>query len=270
MVHVADVARAAQSQPTRRLADKVAVITGAGSGMGLAMARRFAAEGARVVAGDWNVGRLDAAIADITRSGGIIVGQSGNIADRETAEALVDLAVSAHGRVDIVVNNAGVMDYMQGVGQVSEDVWRRVLAINLDGPMFAMRRAVPLMVRQGNGSIVNIASTAGIAGGAAGAAYTASKHALVGLTRNTAWIYAGTGVRCNAICPGGTRTNIGESMPQDRLDAAGAARAGLYGSLIPAFLEAEDIAALALFLASDESRNINGAVIPADAGWTAA
>jgi NAD(P)-dependent dehydrogenase (short-subunit alcohol dehydrogenase family) len=257
--------------PTKpRLQGKVAVITGAASGMGLSIATRFAAEGALIIAGDWNVARLDQAVADIRQGGGTILGAQGNIADQATAEALIDLAISTHGRIDVVVNNAGVMDYMQGVGELSQDVWRRVIGINLEGPMFTMRRAVPAMVKQGGGSIVNIASTAGIQGGAAGAAYTASKHALVGLTRNTAWMYAKQGIRCNAICPGGTRTNIAESMPQDRLDPAGAARAGAYAALMPGVLEPEDIAALALFLASDESRYINGTIIPADAGWTAA
>ncbi len=253
-----------------RLQDKVAVITGAGSGIGLATASRFAAEGARVVAGDWNAARLDEAVERIRSAGGTIVGAQGNIAEQAAAEALVDLALSTHGRVDVLVNNAGVMDYMQGVGEVSDDVWRRVLGINLDGPMFTMRRAIPSMLERGGGSIVNVASTAGIEGGAAGAAYTASKHGLVGLTRNTAWIYAQRGIRCNAICPGGTKTNIAETMPQDRVDPAGAARAGAYAGLIPAMLEPEDIANLALFLASDESRHVNGAIIPADAGWTAA
>jgi len=125
----------------------------------------------------------------------------------------------------VLCNNAGVMDYMQGVGELSDDIWRRVLSINLDGPMFTCRRAVRYMLTHGGGSIINVGSTASLHGGAAGAAYTASKHALVGLTRSTAWMYAKKGIRCNAICPGGTATNIGETMPQDRLDAAGAARA---------------------------------------------
>jgi len=117
-----------------RLQDTVTVITGAGSGMGLAMATRFAAEGARVIAGDWNAARLDAAVEDIRRSGGTIVGTPGNIAEQAAAEALIDLAVDTHGRIDVLVNNAGVMDYMQGVGELSDDIWRRVLGINLDGP----------------------------------------------------------------------------------------------------------------------------------------
>ncbi|HEU5300191.1 MAG TPA: SDR family oxidoreductase [bacterium] len=253
-----------------RLQGKVAVITGAGSGIGLATAKRFAAEGGRLVAGDWHAARLDEAVRGITQSGGTIVGAQGNIADQSTAVGLVDLAVTTYGRVDILVNNAGVMDFMQGVGELSDDIWRRVLSINLDGPMFTMRRAVPLMVAQGGGAVVNIASTAGIRGGAAGAAYTASKHALVGLTRNTAWMYAQKGLRCNAICPGATITNIGETMTPERMDPAGAERARAYAALIPAALDPSDIASLALFLASDESRHVNGAVIPADAGWTAA
>ncbi len=253
-----------------RLKDKVAVITGAGSGMGLAMGRRFAAEGARLVVGDWNAVRLDAAVNEIAATGAAISGAQGDISDRGAAEALIDLAISTHGRIDVLVNNAGVMDYMQGVGELTDDIWRKVMAINLDGPMFTMRRAVPRMVEHGGGAIINIASVGGIEGGAAGAAYTAAKHALVGLTKNTAWIYAPKGIRANAIAPGGTKTNIGETMPRERIDPAGAARLGAYSALIPAMLDPEDIAALALFLASDEARYVNGAIIPADAGWTAA
>lgn len=252
-----------------QLQGKVAVITGAASGMGLAMATRFAAEGASVVAGDWNGERLNAAVAKIQESGGKIVGAQGNIADQATAESLIDLAISTYGRLDVLCNNAGVMDYMQGVGELSDDIWRRVLSINLDGPMFTSRKAIQYMLEHGGGSIVNIASTAAIHGGAAGAAYTASKHALVGLTRNTAWMYATKGIRCNAICPGATKTNIGETMPRERMDPAGSQRAQTFAALAPAYLDPEDIAAMALFLASDESRHINGAIIPADGGWAA-
>lgn len=252
-----------------QLQGKVAVITGAASGMGLAMATRFAAEGASVVAGDWNGDRLNAAVAKIQESGGKIVGFQGNIADQATAEGLIDLAITTYGRLDVLCNNAGVMDYMQGVGELSDDIWRRVLGINLDGPMFTSRKAVQYMLAHGGGSIVNTASTAAIHGGAAGAAYTASKHALVGLTRNTAWMYATRGIRCNAICPGATKTNIGETMPPERMDPAGSQRAQAFAALAPAYLDPEDIAAIALFLASDESRHINGAIIPADGGWAA-
>ena len=252
-----------------KLQGKVAVITGAASGMGLAMATRFAAEGASVVAGDWNAERLGAAVKQIQADGGTIVGAQGNIADQAAAEGLIEQALNTYGGLHILVNNAGVMDYMQGVGELADDVWRRVLGINLDGPMFTSRRAVQHMLAHGGGAIVNVASTAGLHGGAAGAAYTASKHALVGLTRSTAWMYAKRGIRCNAICPGATMTNIAESMPQERLDLTGAQRAAEFAGLVPAYLEPTDIAALALFLASDEARYINGAIIPADGGWDA-
>jgi NAD(P)-dependent dehydrogenase (short-subunit alcohol dehydrogenase family) len=252
-----------------RLEGKVAIITGAASGIGLAMATAFAAEGARLVITDWHAERLNEALALIKATGQPVVSVQGNIADQATAEGLIELALSAHGRLDVLCNNAGVMDYMQGVGELTDDIWRRVLSINLDGPMFATRKAVQYMLEHGGGSIVNTASTGGIHGGAAGVAYTASKHALVGLTRNTAWMYATRGIRCNAICPGATKTHIAESMPPDRLDPAGAARAQAFAALAPAYLEPSDIAALAVFLASDESRHINGAIIPADGGWAA-
>jgi NAD(P)-dependent dehydrogenase (short-subunit alcohol dehydrogenase family) len=253
-----------------RLQNKVAVITGAGSGMGRAMAILFAQEGAKIVAGDWHQKTLDEVVAMVSAAGGEIVGMQGNIALQADAESLVDRAHSHFGRIDILCNNAGVMDQFQGVGEVSDDIWRRVLGINLDGPMFASRRAVPLMVAQGSGSIINVASVASLSGAAAGAAYTTSKHALVGLTKNTAWFYGPKGVRCNAIAPGGVATNIAASMDMAHLDAYGTQRTGVYQAIMPGSLEAIDIANLALFLASDESRHINGAIIPADGGWLAA
>lgn len=251
------------------LEGKVVIVTGAASGMGLAMATRFAKEGASVVAGDFHQQRLEAAVAHIGGEGGKIVSCLGDISKQESAECLVETAIESFGKIDALVNNAGVMDHFDGVADLTNDLWRRVMGINLDGPMFTMRAAIPHMLRNGGGRIVNIASTAGLSGGAAGAAYTASKHALVGLTKSTAWLYGPQGIRCNAIAPGGTKTNIGESMNQALLNPIGAARTGQFAALIPLMLEASDIAALALFLIEDESHFVNGTIIPADGGWMA-
>lgn len=249
-----------------RLEGKVAIVTGAGSGMGKAIAQRFAAEGAALVIGDLHAERLDAVAAEM--GGASVVKLPGDIADPATTDALVQAALERFGHLDILCNNAGIMDYMQGVGELTDEVWQRVLGVNLYGPMYCMRRALPELIKQ-QGSIINVGSTASLHGGAAGAAYTMSKHALLGLSQNTAWMYAKSGVRCNLIAPGATATQISESMPQDRLDPVGAARAGEFATLVPAVLDASDIADLALFLASDESRRINGAVIAADGGWDA-
>ncbi|MDR3474023.1 MAG: SDR family oxidoreductase [Devosia sp.] len=250
-----------------RLQDKVAVVTGAGSGMGLEIARRFVAEGAKAVAADWHQATLDAAVAEI---GGSIVGILANVAEETQAVAMVDKAVSAFGRIDILVNNAGVMDLFQSVADVDNDMWRRCMSVNLDGPMFAMRRAVPLMLAQGSGSIVNVASVAGLGGASAGAAYTASKHALVGLTQSTAYQYAKQGLRCNAIAAGGVNTNIMASIDPSRIDGAALGRISPYHGANPGTLDPADIANVALFLASDEARHVNGIAMPVDMGWRAA
>ncbi len=253
-----------------RLEGKVAIITGAGSGMGFAMATLFAKEGAKIVAGEWNEKTLSQAVADVRAAGGEITGLKINVAIQAEAESLVDKAVSTYGRLDVLCNNAGVMDLMAGAAEVTDEIWQRVLSINVTGPMYLTRRAIPIMLRQGGGSIINTASVAGLGGGAAGVAYTVSKHGLVGLTKNTAWMYGPKGIRCNAFACGGVETNIMASVDQTKMDPEGSKRAGLYASMIPAILKPIDIAHLALFLASDESRNINGAIIPADAGWSAA
>jgi NAD(P)-dependent dehydrogenase (short-subunit alcohol dehydrogenase family) len=132
-----------------RLLNKVAVITGAGSGMGRAMALLFAQEGAKIVAGEWNATTLDAVVAEVCKAGGEITGVSVNVANKAEAEALIDAAVAKYGRLDVLCNNAGVMDLNQGVGEVSDEIWRRVLSINLGGPMYLTRRTVPIMIKQG-------------------------------------------------------------------------------------------------------------------------
>jgi len=250
-----------------RVKDKVAVVTGAGSGMGLAIARLLVEQGAKVVAADWHGEAVATAAAAI---GGSIVPMTVDVSDEAQCSGMVDRAVAEFGRIDILVNNAGVMDLFASVADVDNQTWRRVLAVNLDGPMYAMRRAVPLMLGQGGGAIVNIASVAGLGGGSAGAAYTASKHGLIGLTRSTAFQYAKSGLRCNVVASGGVSTNIMQSVDQARLDQAALGRLGAYHAVNPGMLEPIDIANLVLFLASDEARYINGVVLPADMGWTSA
>jgi NAD(P)-dependent dehydrogenase (short-subunit alcohol dehydrogenase family) len=253
-----------------KLDGKIAVITGGGSGTGRAMAILFAQEGAKVVIGDWNEQTLNETVQIIHLAGDEVTGVKGNIAIQEQAEILIDTAIDTYGRVDILVNNAGVMDTNQGVGEVTNEMWDRVMGINIHGPMYLSRRAIQNMRTYQSGVILNIASVAGISGAAAGSAYTTSKHALIGLTSNTAWRYAQEGIRCNAIAAGAVKTNITNSIDMTKMDPGGSQRAQAYYGLIPAQLEAIDIAQLALFLVSDESRLINGAIIPADGGWLAA
>src|SRR4051794_6610959 len=185
-----------------RLQDRVAIITGAGSGMGLAMTRRFVEEGARVVGGDI----ADDHLAVL----GTIPGVTPARVD-VTAQADIDRLVATAeglGRLDIVVNNAGIVDRFLPAGEVTDEVWERVLAVNLNGPLRLSRAALPAMLRAGKGVIVNIASVGGVAGARAGAAYVASKHGLIGLTLNIAATYGADGVRCVAIAPGGVNTGI--------------------------------------------------------------
>lgn len=249
------------------LTGKVAIVTGAASGIGLATAHLFLDEGASVIVSDWNEKRL--AEAATALAGKKAVTFRANVAEQADCEAMIQKAVDTFGKLDVLVNNAGVMDLNQPVGTVDNAVWKRVMAVNVDGPMFAMRAAMPHLMKS-NGNIVNIASVAGVGGGAAGAAYTTSKHAVVGLTLNTAFQYAKLGVRCNAIAVGGVTTNIMESVDATKMDPAGLARSSEYYPLMPAMMEPLDIARVVAFLASDNAGRVNGAILPADAGWRAA
>lgn len=249
-----------------RIKDKVVVITGAGSGVGLAITKRFLAEGARIIAVD-----LDArALADTVEPlGGAVVAITGNVAEEAVCVAMIDRAISEFGRIDVLVNNAGVMDRFASVADMDNATWRRCMAVNVDGAMFAMRKAVPLMLAQGSGSIINTASTAGVGGASAGAAYTAAKHALIGLTRSTAYQYARQGLRCNALALGGVETNIMAEASKN-FDQRAMERLGAYHLSSPGAMQPDDIASVALFLASDDSIKVNGAILPVDMGWRAA
>ncbi|MBG0816491.1 SDR family NAD(P)-dependent oxidoreductase [Planomonospora sp. ID82291] len=249
------------------LHDRVALVTGAGSGIGRAMAVAFAAAGARVVACDIDAAGAERTAADIADGGGSAVAAVADVADEASVAALAETALGAYGRVDVLCNNAGIMDTMALPADIPVELWERVLRVNLTGTFLVTHAVLPHMLRQGGGSIVNTASEAGIRGGAAGAAYTASKHGVVGLTRSVAWAYAKDGIRCNAILPGPTMTNIAANAV---FDAAGAARLGPVLALGERMAEPERMADAALFLASDAASFVNGAILPVDGGWSAA
>lgn len=249
------------------LTGKVIIVTGAGSGIGRATAQMLAGQGATVVVADIAEGPANETVQLVTDAGGSARAFVGDIGDEDTCNALVAEAVK-DGRLDGLVNNAGIMDYFAGVGDAATDLYRKVFRVNVDGPFFLSRAAMPHLI-EAKGAIVNIASEAGIRGAAAGAIYTMSKHAVVGLTRNTAYTYAKQGVRCNAVAPGGVNTNIGQSMPQDKINMAG------MGAITPVhqsalgMAEPEQLASLVTYLISDEAANVNGAIIPNDGGWSA-
>lgn len=251
-----------------KLDDKVAIVTGAASGMGKAIAELYAKEGAKVIVADLNFEGAETVVKEIKGNGGDSKAVKVNIAELKDVENMIDIAVNEYGTLDILVNNAGIMDSMEPAGDIDDEKWDLVFDINTKGVMRATRKALPIFLEKGKGVIVNTASSGGLNGAHAGATYTASKHAVVGFTKNTGFMYADKGIRCNAIAPGAVETNIGSTMKN--INEFGISRTRLAQGVIPRIGKPEEIAKVALFLASDESSFINGTVITADGGWTAA
>ncbi|SEN85904.1 NAD(P)-dependent dehydrogenase, short-chain alcohol dehydrogenase family [Mesobacillus persicus] len=250
-----------------RLQDKVAVVTGAASGMGKSIAVLYAKEGAKVVVSDINEEAANRTVEEIKSNGGEALAVMANVAKEEDIQNLIDTTVNTYGTLDILVNNAGIMDNFEPAGDIQDDQWERVFAINTTSVMRATRKALPIFLQKESGVIINIASAGGLEGARAGASYTASKHAVVGFTKNTGYMYAKNGIRCNAIAPGGVETNISASMTNVNQFGMGRIQPGM--AINPRIGKPEEIATIALFLASDDASFVNGTVITGDAGWTA-
>lgn len=250
-----------------RLEGKSVVVTGASSGMGKCIVERFAREGANVIAVARRKERLDALAAELADAPGKVIPYAGDISLQEVNEGAIELAVKEFGRLDVLVNNAGIMDDMGPIGDVTNEKIQQLYAVNVFGPMYAMRKAVQVFLAQGGGgNIINVASV-GALRSCAGAIYCGTKAALVAMTKNTAYMYQPQGIRCNAIAPGGFATEISNSMGMPNM--AGYGRVKNVLATAPAPGDPVEIANAALFLASDEAKYISGDVLVVDGGWIA-
>jgi NAD(P)-dependent dehydrogenase (short-subunit alcohol dehydrogenase family) len=244
-----------------RFTGQTVIVTGAGSGIGRATASRVAREGGRVIAVDVSQARLDEFAAE--HGGAEVVPLTADITDDADVARIVE---AAGGTIDALANIAGIMDDMTPIGDVTDAVWDRVFRVNVTGTMKLMRAVIPAMLAQGGGSIVNTASEAALRGSAAGVAYTASKHAVAGLTKSSAFMYGPSGIRVNAVAPGPTITNIEASFGSP----LGAERIQTAMTVMPDPVEADALAASITFLLSDDGVNVNGIIMASDGGWSAA
>jgi NAD(P)-dependent dehydrogenase (short-subunit alcohol dehydrogenase family) len=244
-----------------RFAGRTAIVTGAGSGIGRATAVRLAREGARVVAADISADRLEQLAGEFPDLD--LHPVAGDVAAEEGVRAVV---AAAGGRVDALANVAGIMDSFLPPAEVDDATWERVFAVNVTAAMRLTRAVLPLMLEAGGGAIVNVSSEASLRASASGVAYTASKHAVNGLTKSTAVFYKGNGIRANAVAPGPVATNIEAPFKSEHA-------AGVLGPImqttIPPVASAEQLAATITWLLSDDASNVNGVILPSDGGWSA-
>jgi len=248
-----------------RLAGKVALITGAGSGMGRAAAALFAREGAKVAAVDINEASAAETVAQIAREGGEAFAMRADVSNSEDARAMADEAVRRFGGLDIEYNNAGIEGEGGFLAQLSEEAFDRVISINLRGVWLGMKYALPHMIKRGGGSIINTASIAGLVGVRGAAAYCAAKAGVIALTRVGALEYGRYNIRVNCICPGAIDTPMVQRISgAGGLDQRGVSRISALGRIG----KPEEIARTALFLASDEGSFATGAPFVIDGGWT--
>jgi NAD(P)-dependent dehydrogenase (short-subunit alcohol dehydrogenase family) len=252
---------------TGRLDGKVAVITGAASGIGAGTARMFAAEGASVIIADLQDAAGQALadeLGDVARFSHCDVTEEADVA------AAVDMAVSEFGRLDVMFNNAGIVGAVGRISEMPVEAWDNSMAINLRGVFLGIKHAARVMLEQNSGVIINTSSTAGILGGLGPHAYTAAKHGVIGITKSVANELAPNGIRVNAISPGNTVTTMTASVMGSADDTAAAEAKIASGSPLGYAGFPADIAAAALYLASDDARYVSGHTLVVDAGQTTA
>jgi len=247
-----------------QFAGKIALVTGAASGIGKGTAELLAKRGAQVIVADINLEAAQRAVATIGNSGGVAAAVQANVSDAAAVETMVKFAVDTYGGLDVAVNNAGVGGELNPTGSYSVEGWQRVIDINLSGVFYSMRYEIPAMLARGGGAIVNVASILGSVGTANSPAYVAAKHGVVGLTKAAALEYAAQGIRINSVGPGYIATPLVEnSLDADTLSAL----ANLHA--MKRLGKDTEVAALITFLASDEASFITGSYHLVDGGYTA-
>src|SRR3954464_15660486 len=252
--------------PIYDFADRVALVTGASSGMGLATAQAFAESGAAVVLADINDQSLQAATAGLRARGHQVLGIRCDVSDEQQVAALLEQTVAAYGRLDMAFNNAGIQAPPSDAADEPADTFDRVNAVNLRGVWACMKHELRQMREQGGGAIVNCSSLGGLVGLPGRAAYHASKHGVIGLTSSPALEYAPRGIRINAVCPGTIETPmVADMITKGELDPAEAAAA----TPIARLGQAEEIAAAVLWLCSPGASFVVGVALPVDGGYTA-
>lgn len=245
-----------------RLKNKIAIITGAGSGIGRGIALAFVKEGAKVLVADWSEQGGEETVAQIKKEKGEAVFIKTDVSKTADVGQMVKTCLDKFGRVDILVNNAGIYK-AYNLHEMSEENWDEVIGINLKSVFLGSKEVIPEMLKRGNGKIVNIASIAGLVGFAQSGAYCASKGGIIALTKEMALDYAPKKINVNCICPGVIKT----AMTQDMVDDPATKQFLESSTPYPRLGEPEDIAMAAVYLASDESDFVNGAVLAVDGGW---
>ena len=246
------------------LKDKVSVITGGGSGIGEHTAILFAKNGSKIVISDINEKNGNAVLEKIKKEGVEAIFVKADTSNPDDSKRTIDQAVKAFGKVDIAVNNAGIGGPQQLIGDYDIEGWNKVISVNLSGVFYGMRYQIPQMLKNGGGSIINVASILAQVGFAQSSAYVAAKHGVIGLTQNGALEYAAKGIRVNAVGPGFIRTPlIDENMSKEQQDQL----ANLHP--IGRLGEPDEVAELFLWLAGDKSKFVNGSYYPIDGGYLA-
>lgn len=252
----------------KSLEGKIAIITGGGSGMGEAISKLFAEKGAKIVLADLNPESLKKVCTDIEAKGYPALGIIADVSKNEDLENLVAKTISTFGTIDILVNNAGILDSFMSVSELNLDLWQKVMAVNVKGPTILSQLAIcHWLANKKPGVIINMASVGGMFGARGGVSYVTSKHAVIGLTKNIASVYREDHIRAVAVAPGDIKTNIGNTLKNP--DKKGMQALTQYVATGPTG-EANDVAQVIAFLASDDARFVNGTIITVDGGWTGA